>query len=86
MRYRKGRRSSDWFFAFLEQFPAPASMTAIELMADELLGDNADFQLLRRIPGIGPINGLTIIAEVGDLRRFSHHRQLDTANNRVFCD
>lgn len=44
-------------------------------MADELLGDSADFRLLRRVPGIGPINALTIIAEAGDLRRFSYHRQ-----------
>src|SRR3546814_2921275 len=27
------------------------------------------------IPGIGPINALTILAEAGDLRRFGHHRQ-----------
>jgi len=136
----KGNSRSDWFFAFLEQFPTPASITTlskeafveaawsvvgrkvskerlltdiyetakasiglplapdapairmfrmviaearslirqrgeIEVMADELLGDSADFRLLRRIPGIGPINALTIIAEAGDLRRFSHHRQ-----------
>ena len=30
---------------------------------------------LRQIPGIGPINALTILAEAGDLRRFGHHRQ-----------
>ncbi|MEL4486167.1 IS110 family transposase, partial [Shewanella algae] len=30
---------------------------------------------LRMIPGIGPINALTILAEAGDLRRFAHHRQ-----------
>jgi transposase len=29
----------------------------------------------RTIPGIGPINALTILAEAGDLRRFAHHRQ-----------
>src|SRR3546814_7292471 len=33
------------------------------------------YQLLRMIPGIGPINALTILAEAGDLRRFGHHRQ-----------
>jgi transposase len=136
----RGNSRSDWFFAFLEQFPTPASITAlsreafveaawtivgrkvskerllkdiyetakasiglplapdapairmfrmviaearslirqrgeIEVMADELLGDSVDFRLLRRIPGIGPIDALTIIAEAGDLRRFSHHRQ-----------
>ena len=38
-------------------------------------GDSHDYQLLRQIPGIGPINALTILAEAGDLRRFGHHRQ-----------
>jgi transposase len=47
----------------------------IEDRADVLLGDNADYQRLRLIPGIGPITALTILAEAGDLRRFSHHRQ-----------
>ncbi|TWH35729.1 transposase [Aminobacter sp. J15] len=47
----------------------------IEMQADELLRHSQDYQLLRQIPGIGPINALTIIAEAGDLRRFRHHRQ-----------
>jgi transposase len=47
----------------------------IENRADVLLENNADYQRLRHIPGIGPISALTILAEAGDLRRFSHHRQ-----------
>ena len=47
----------------------------IEAQADELLRHSQDYQLLRQIPGIGPINALTILAEAGDLRRFRHHRQ-----------
>jgi transposase len=47
----------------------------IETLADEKLSLSIDYQLLRTIPGIGPINALTILAEAGDLRRFSHHRQ-----------
>jgi transposase len=47
----------------------------IEKRADELLRNNPDYQRLRRVPGIGPIAALTIQAEAGDLRRFSHHRQ-----------
>ncbi|API59201.1 IS110 family transposase (plasmid) [Tardibacter chloracetimidivorans] len=47
----------------------------IERTAHALLSDNRDYQLLRMIPGIGPINALTILAEAGDLRRFAHHRQ-----------
>ena len=34
-----------------------------------------DYQLLTTIPGIGPINAMTILAEAGDLRWFRHHRQ-----------
>jgi transposase len=47
----------------------------IEAMADRLLADHPDYRLLRKVPGIGPIIALTILAEAGDLRRFSHHRQ-----------
>jgi transposase len=44
----------------------------IERIAHDALATNSDYQLLRMIPGIGPINALTILAEAGDLRRFSH--------------
>ena len=47
----------------------------IERIAHDALAANRDYQLLRMIPGIGPINALTILAEAGDLRRFAHHRQ-----------
>ncbi len=47
----------------------------IEARAVTLLGDHPDYQLLTSVPGIGPINALTILAEAGDLRRFRHHRQ-----------
>jgi len=47
----------------------------IECLAHELLQDHPDYRRLRQIPGIGPINALTILAEAGDLRRFGHHRQ-----------
>jgi transposase len=135
-----GSSGSDWFFAFLEAFPTPASVTGlskdefikaawsvvgrkvskerlladiyetarssiglplpfdapaiemfrmvlaearslirqrhtIEDMAESLLKNSADYQSLRRIPGVGPITAMTVIAEAGDLRRFGHHRQ-----------
>ena len=47
----------------------------IEARSVELLSDLPDYQLLTTIPGIGPINAMTILAEAGDLRRFRHHRQ-----------
>lgn len=52
-----------------------AQRSQIEARAVELLKDLPDYQLLTSIPGIGPINALTILAEAGDLRRFNHHRQ-----------
>jgi hypothetical protein len=135
-----GNSRSDWFLALIEQFPTPATITAldreafsaaawpligrkvskarlindiyetasastalpvpedsaaitmfrmviaqgrslihqrdeIERLAHARLTDDVDYQLLRNIPGIGPINALTILAEAGDLRRFNHHRQ-----------
>lgn len=135
-----GNARSDWFLAFLEQFPTPGSITymsedafaaaawdvvgkkvakrrlisdiyvtaaesiglpvaldspaiamfrlvlaegrslvaqrnQIEQQAEDLLGEHEDFIRLKTIPGVGPINALTILAEAGDLRRFRHHRQ-----------
>lgn len=49
--------------------------TEIEKRAEAMLADDRDYKLLRTIPGVGPINALTILAEAGDLRRFAHHRQ-----------
>jgi transposase len=136
----RGDGRSDWFFAFLETFPTPTSITALDknafiaaawdvvgrkvskerLLADiyesarasiglpvdersdavamfrmvlaegrsllrqraeiearavAMLGEHGDYRRLRTIPGVGPINALTILAEGGDLRRFAHHRQ-----------
>lgn len=47
----------------------------LEKTAHELLKDRLDYQLLRSVPGIGPIIALTVLAEAGDLRRFQHVRQ-----------
>ena len=35
-----------------------------------------DFALLNTIPGVGPITAMTMLAEIGDLRRFERARQL----------
>jgi transposase len=47
----------------------------IEQQCIAVLGEHPDFIKLQQIPGIGPINALTIMAEAGDLRRFGHYRQ-----------
>ncbi|MEM7271413.1 MAG: IS110 family transposase, partial [Pseudomonadota bacterium] len=48
---------------------------AIEKRAEAMLGAHPDYRRLKTIPGIGPVNALTVLAEAGDLRRFGHHRQ-----------
>ena len=48
---------------------------ALERTAHALLEGRLDYQILRSVPGIGPIIALTILAEAGDLRRFHHERQ-----------
>jgi len=52
-----------------------AQRNQIEHRAVELLKDLPDYRLLTSVPGIGPINALTILAEAGDLRRSKHHGQ-----------
>ena len=47
----------------------------LQELAEETLGTNSDFALLKTIPGIGPVLAMVILAEAGDLRRFRHHRQ-----------
>lgn len=42
----------------------------IEEAAEAALHQHRDYQILRQIPGIGPINAMAIIAEAGDIRRF----------------
>jgi transposase len=59
----------------LENFLALSAQRAqLETWADQLLGSHPDYQLLQTIPGIGPVQALTVLAEAGDLRRFGHHR------------
>lgn len=47
----------------------------LEQRTEALLSDSHDYQILRSIPGVGPIIAMTILAEGGDLRRFRYHRQ-----------
>lgn len=47
----------------------------LEQRTEAVLCDSSDYQILRSIPGVGPIIAMVILAEGGDLRRFRHHRQ-----------
>lgn len=48
---------------------------SLEQCAVRVLASNKDYEQLTSLPGVGPINALTVLAEVGDIRRFAHHRQ-----------
>ncbi|WP_368647410.1 IS110 family transposase [Castellaniella ginsengisoli] len=48
---------------------------SLEQCAERVLSSNQDYAQLISLPGIGPIIALTVLAEVGDIRRFAHHRQ-----------
>jgi transposase len=64
------------FRLVLEQYLALNRLRErIAEQAATLLVDNPDSRRLMTVPGIGPANALTILAEAGDLRRFRHHRQ-----------
>lgn len=47
----------------------------IEQQADRYMKNDEDYHRLQTIPGIGPIIALTILAETGDMRRFSHYKK-----------
>ena len=47
----------------------------LEKQAEQLFAECSDYQLLRSLPGVGPVIALIILAESGDLKRFSHYRQ-----------
>jgi transposase len=47
----------------------------LDVRAQQMLSDNADFHRLQSLPGIGAVMALTILAEAAHLRRFAHHRQ-----------
>jgi transposase len=55
-------------------------VAAIEKAMQQLVaqdpGLKADVQRLRSIPGVGPIVSVTVLAELGDLRRFKRSREL----------
>lgn len=48
---------------------------SMEKTADKLLQSHSDFQILLSVPGIGSVIGMMILAESGNLRRFTHYRK-----------
>ena len=50
-------------------------LKTIEATIENLVESNADYWLLRSIPGFGPINATQIISEIGSIQRFQNPRQ-----------
>jgi len=48
----------------------------LEAQAAELLAGHAGYDAVRLLPGIGPVLGAVIIAEIGDITRFGKPGQL----------
>jgi transposase len=72
----KESKSMDMFKLILNDFAGICHQRMeIENLADKYLSKNKDYIRLKTVPGIGPIIALTILAEVGDLRRFKHVKQ-----------
>ena len=44
----------------------------------ELSKDRKEYQVLLSFPGIGEVTAVRIIGELGDIRRFKNHKQLNT--------
>ena len=75
------------FRTILEEYISLAKLRRqLEKQIHEHLESNADYQHLRTIPGIGPIVGLTILSEAGDLRRFSHYDRVPRSGVRATLD
>jgi transposase len=47
----------------------------LEDRIETILSEHPDYRRYLTVPGVGPIVALTVLAEAGDVRRFSHHRQ-----------
>jgi transposase len=71
-----GSVAMEMFRLVLEEYIRLAKLRRrLEKQITDHLDVDKDYQRLRTIPGIGPIVALTILAEGGNLRRFSHHRK-----------
>lgn len=76
---------NEWWVKFMIEFPTLFTLRhyqhlndmrrQLEEQAQDLLASDSDYINLMSLPGVGPINALTILAEAGNLRRFGHHRQ-----------
>ena len=51
-------------------------ITLLEQVTGDLLAGHQGYAAIRQLPGIGPVLGAVIVAEIGDIRRFRRPEQL----------
>jgi len=51
-------------------------ITLLEQVIGDLLAGHEGYAAIRQLPGIGPVLGAVIVAEIGDIRRFRRPEQL----------
>ena len=67
-----------WKVASLRQLIGwlTAEITVLEQVTAELLAGHDGYRAVQQLPGIGPVLGAVIVAEIGDITRFRHPARL----------
>ena len=67
-----------WKVASLRQLIGwlTSEITVLEQVAADLLAGHDAYRAVRQLPGIGPVLGAVIVAEIGDITRFRHPARL----------
>jgi transposase len=67
-----------WKVASLRQLTGwlTAEITVLEQVTAELLAGHDGYRAVQALPGIGPVLGAVIVAEIGDITRFRHPARL----------
>ena len=67
-----------WKVASLRQLISwlTSEITVLEQVTAELLAGHDAYRAVRQLPGIGPVPGAVIVAEIGDITRFRHPARL----------
>jgi transposase len=67
-----------WKVASLRQLVSwlSAEITVLEQVTADLLAGHDGYRAVQALPGIGPVLGAVIVAEIGDITRFRHPARL----------
>src|SRR5579859_6407330 len=67
-----------WKVASLRQLTGwlSAEITVLEQVTADLLAGHDGYRAVQELPGIGPVLGAVIVAEIGDITRFGHPARL----------